>query len=390
MNLIFDQFQNCGPSPNLVQDLNVSARHTSLWHTYPYVVLPRFLDYATDHDFPLRLRTCVDSLPRQSWYPIGIAFYQFDVDYFALLPKTVVTQVKNNQLGILFYYHEGDDPDRQHRDLVMKCARNGLPANCWRFVSANTAAKNQSQFAYFPDHELAYWRDNRRHAPLAVHSAPRPYDFTMLIRTHKWWRATVAADLLHLGVLDRSLWSYGDETIEDDLLDNPIEIDSIPNLRSWVMDFVDNRPYRCDDLNSAAHNQHQVLVAQHFQSSYIHIVIETFFDVDQSQGTFLTEKIFKPIKHGQPFVCVGPAGTLQHLRDLGYKTFDNVLDNSYDNIQNNTQRWMTLRAMLNNLKSQDLHSVFEACRSDIIANQLQFLSSKFDRLRSLEEQLNAS
>jgi hypothetical protein len=41
------------------------------------------------------------------------------------------------------------------------------------------------------------------------------------------------------------------------------------------------------------------------------LCLETHFDADQSGGAFLTEKTFKPIKHGQMFFVAGPAGSLQ-------------------------------------------------------------------------------
>ena len=390
MNLIFDQFIQHRPYPNLAKVMDIAQGHSDLWQTYPFAIPCRFLDYANNHDFPLQFYHTQDDLPPHSWYPVGIAFYNFAVDYFALLPSTVVQLIRNHKLRVLFYYHEGDDPARIQHDLAAKCSINKLPADCWRFISANTAARHLSQFQYFADHELLYWHSNRRHAALCVDTPERPFDFTLLIRTHKWWRATVAADLVDLGVLDRSQWSYGNVTIEDNWLDNPIEVDSWPGLRQKINDFIAHSPYRCDNLSATAHNQHHVLVPDHFQKSYIHIVCETFFDVDRSQGTFVTEKIFKPIKHGQPFVCIGPAHTLQHLRELGYRTFDSVLDNRYDAIENNTQRWNQLRTMLRALKSQNLRKVFDACKNDIIYNQIKFLSSKYNRLKSLQEDLNAS
>jgi hypothetical protein len=197
------------------------------------------------------------------------------------------------------------------------------------------------------------------------------------------------ADLHRQGLLKNSLWSYGTEQTDDNFLDNPIEIDRLPGLREYLPTFMSGTPYRCDDLDAQEHNTHHILVPEHFQNSYVQIVFETFFDVDQSHGTFLTEKVFKPIKHGQPFILVGPAGALEQLRQLGYKTFDNVIDPSYDKIINNTQRWMYITDLIKNLKHTDLKKLFEDCRKDVLHNQFYFISSKFNRLKLLQEQLNA-
>ena len=151
--------------------------------------------------------------------------------------------------------------------------------------------------------------------------------------------------------------------------------------------FLKNAPYTCDELNSKQHNQHWTLVADHYDNSYVHLVFETFFDADCSGGAFISEKIFKPIRHAQPFVVFGTAGSLQVLRDLGYRTFDHVINTSYDTVTDNTQRYIQVRAELDRLNSQDLHKLYQQCRDDIIHNQELLLCSKHDRLDQLAIQL---
>jgi hypothetical protein len=123
-------------------------------------------------------------------------------------------------------------------------------------------------------------------------------------------------------------------------------------------------------------------VIEFFDNAWCNIVMESQFDVDQSNGVFLTEKTFKPIKHGQLFFVAGAAGSLRALRDLGYRTFDSVLDNSYDSISNHTQRWMALRDAIVAAQSC-LPELFEKARSDIEYNQHLFSQLKTARLNSL-------
>jgi hypothetical protein len=115
--------------------------------------------------------------------------------------------------------------------------------------------------------------------------------------------------------------------------------------------------------------------------------METHFDADQSGGTFLTEKTFKPIKHGQLFFVAGPVGSLQALRDLGYCTFDSVLDNSYDRVENNTQRWTRLRASIQQARHR-LEDRFAAAINDIKHNQQLFQQLKTQRLNTLLEKIH--
>jgi hypothetical protein len=49
---------------------------------------------------------------------------------------------------------------------------------------------------------------------------------------------------------------------------------------------------------------------------------------------FVTEKTYKPIQLGHPFMTIGCQGTLDFLRHNGFETFDNWFDESYDQIEN--------------------------------------------------------
>lgn len=110
-------------------------------------------------------------------------------------------------------------------------------------------------------------------------------------------------------------------------------------------------------------------------------------DADQSGGAFITEKTFKPIKNAQPFVIFGAAGSLARLRDLGYRTFDGVIDSRYDSVQDTTERYDCLMQMLHRLFASDLHQIYRACVPDLLHNQRHFLSGKHQRLNTLLEQI---
>jgi hypothetical protein len=64
--------------------------------------------------------------------------------------------------------------------------------------------------------------------------------------------------------------------------------------------------------------------------AFWHIVTETVFYYDKLH---LTEKIFKPIVSKQPFMLLAAPGNLAYLKSYGFKTFDSVIDESYDLIQ---------------------------------------------------------
>ena len=69
--------------------------------------------------------------------------------------------------------------------------------------------------------------------------------------------------------------------------------------------------------------------------AFWHVVTETVFYYDKLH---LTEKVFKPIVSKQPFMLLAAPGNLAYLKSYGFKTFDSVIDESYDTIQDNDRR----------------------------------------------------
>lgn len=392
-NFVFDRRNDSRPYPNLAPVMrNPHDSYHGMGDSYPFIAPCRLLLYCHDHGYPMHVSYLDQPIPDYAWYPVGLAWFDFSQDYFALMSTQVHDLLRQHRLRVLFYYHEGDSPFKEKQRLDELCHFHGLPADCYRFISGNTKAKSIHGFCYFPDHELFYWRNsvkwNDRSMPgCNYHDRPRTHRFTALNRLHKWWRSTVMADLRRHGVLDNSYWSYNNIDMGDRFEDNPIEIDMIPGLRSAQQEFLKYAPHSCDELSEQEHNSHWTLIPEHYDESYVHLVLETLYDAEQSGGAFLSEKTFKPIRHAQPFVIFGTAHSLETLRELGYRTFDHVLDNSYDQELNNSQRFIKTMQMVRNLDQQDLHKFYVSCHDDIVHNQQLFLSSKYARLNTLLENL---
>ena len=356
-------------------------------HHWPNTVPVELHEHCVTHNFPYNLYS-IDNYPPGSYYTIGLGFFNFFIDYFGLFPIPVQQQLRSGNLKVLFYYHEGDNPYRIKEALDKQCRLHQLPIDCYQFISGNTTADNIPGFVYFPDHELLYWHRNQCIIPGPINLNTRSKEFTALSRTHKWWRATVMTDMVRNEILLNSYWSYcTDIALEELSVGNPIEVDSLL-IKSDIDNFLKGAPYTCDSHTSDQHNDHSLVETDHYTDTYCNIVLETHYDADQSGGAFLTEKTFKPIKYGQPFVIVGAPGSLSVLRKLGYRTFDHAIDNSYDTIQNNTQRWQKTLQTIQQIQQQDMHSWFQRCVDDIKHNQQLFLASKYTRLNSLLERLN--
>tara|TARA_Y100001937_G_C6948920_1_gene253735 strand:- start:189 stop:527 length:339 start_codon:yes stop_codon:yes gene_type:complete len=54
----------------------------------------------------------------------------------------------------------------------------------------------------------------------------------------------------------------------------------------------------------------------------------------EQDGIFITEKTWKAIAYGKPFLLNGDPKSLEYLRSLGYKTFGSFWNESYDSMNN--------------------------------------------------------
>jgi hypothetical protein len=73
-----------------------------------------------------------------------------------------------------------------------------------------------------------------------------------------------------------------------------------------------------------------------YQNSLVHITAESYFF---ERKIHLTEKTYKPIAYKQPFIMLSSPGSLKHLKDLGFKTFSDFWDESYDACLDHDERF---------------------------------------------------
>ena len=80
----------------------------------------------------------------------------------------------------------------------------------------------------------------------------------------------------------------------------------------------------------------QVVPISIYNQTAYSVVAETNYD---NHYSFYTEKIVKPILAERLFIIFSGQHYLHNLRILGFKTFDGIIDESYDSIADNAQRF---------------------------------------------------
>ena len=81
---------------------------------------------------------------------------------------------------------------------------------------------------------------------------------------------------------------------------------------------------------------------------------ETLF---HNSYVYLTEKVGQAILTKRPFVIIGVHGSLQYLKDLGYYTFEDLIDPSYDQMTNVNDRMEALMTLALQIKSWPLEKI---------------------------------
>ena len=89
-----------------------------------------------------------------------------------------------------------------------------------------------------------------------------------------------------------------------------------------------------------------------YNDSLINIITETYFF---NSIIHITEKTYKPIAFMQPFILLGAAGSLQHIKDMGFKTFSEFWDESYDFEKDDKKRFKMITDIIKSIASWPDH-----------------------------------
>tara|TARA_B110000967_G_C18624765_1_gene430626 strand:- start:113 stop:745 length:633 start_codon:yes stop_codon:yes gene_type:complete len=96
----------------------------------------------------------------------------------------------------------------------------------------------------------------------------------------------------------------------------------------------------------------------------INVVTESVVD----NNLFVSEKIYKPIIMCQPFIVLGPTNVYNYINELGYNTFDYIIDNKQMNVDNNIiSRINRIIDALNTLKRTKANPIAWQTLNDKIA-----------------------
>lgn len=125
-------------------------------------------------------------------------------------------------------------------------------------------------------------------------------------------------------------------------------------------------------------------------STFVNLLTETLYD---NNTIFFSEKIWKPIYAGQPFIVLGNPGLLKELRRLGFKTFSEFWDESYDTELDFTKRLekiLDVVNFINNLSDTEINDISSKMHDILKHNFFNYLEKSKGELYKLKQLLNES
>ena len=272
-------------------------------------------------------------------YPIRIKSYHNSIGVYSVyLPQKVIKDARAGLCKILFNeLWEGHGAFYNYQKLFKKIIKHyNIPMNSVGFVDGNQLndvffkkSNIQSFSVLFFEHNaqgVDVFDEAKKHCNNVIQkNTILPYRFLNLNRLPKPHRSIIAQEMF-LNHNDKSLWSYTTTSVDDVSkhlerfgYNNKIFTKSLPKIIDVDQTVNDN------SVNFEIQKQ-----------AYINIITESIFD--KTSTIFYSEKIFKPIATGQPFILVGSSNSLPKLREIGYQTYDGLINEYYDTIEDPNAR----------------------------------------------------
>jgi len=168
-------------------------------------------------------------------------------------------------------------------------------------------------------------------------------------------RTYLVSDLVRSNLFDKGLVSlYQSDAVDKECRTNKILKETIGDKYPFVIDY--------DDKDFVANMHNYFNTKDSWMDSYFSIVNETTVS---NRHIFITEKCVRPMIYFHPFIIYGNPFLLKHLRELGFETFPEFFDESYDEEIDKVKRRKLIVSNVKRLCDKPLDEIHEMYQSVI-------------------------
>lgn len=352
------------------------------WHVHNYKLLIEPEKYSYTPPFPTGLLSspeveckCVDDIKDETYFYIINIFtawiFLYHTKYLAISEK-VRNDVKNGTAYIVFIYeNEGNlrivKPGNTLDDLIRGL---DLPKDRVYLIHGDFDKDyySSSPFKYVPINAFPFWLKHREKSEIINYNPDKLFlSYNRMPRTHRLLLLTLLNrhNLIDKGVV--SLGNVTDATLHNFQNYHYPEAQTSASDLSFLKSISNTSP---DGRNLVSENPAPEITEDHYPTTFVSLVTETL-----TKGLFFSEKIYKPVLIGHPFILIGAKNQLAKFKEFGFKTFSQWWDESYDNLDSEYERIekaVRIVVELNKKSSEELIQIRKEMTPILVHNQQLF------------------
>ena len=182
--------------------------------------------------------------------------------------------------------------------------------------------------------------------------AENQYLYLNYNRIPRLHRIYLLAELLEAGLFNEGLNSFDITKRKTLLQDNNFKyaINMYDKELLQTAQYIFNTKTQIIDIDTTNNLASNINIHMH-ESTFVDIVTETIVDPN---SLFISEKLWKPIMIGKPFIVLGSNGMLSKLKEMGYKTYDKWFDETYDNTNTLNEKIKIIIKNINSYKDKSI------------------------------------
>ncbi len=224
------------------------------------------------------------------------------------------------------------------------------------------------------------WNPPREDFPL-----DRPYLLECLCGARREHRDFVMLSLQKSGLLEKSIATYR-EVFGGCINETPRRVAQIFPDQTLTYPYVSpNLDPTWEVKDNIEPSVSSIEPWEIYKRTYFSIIVET---LPSGNCYLMAEKIGKCLHSRRIFVHFGAANWLKKLRSFGFKTFDSIIDESYDDIEDDVDRWQAAFKQVEFLSKQNLVNVLLESKQILDHNHrrlYEFRQEKYDEMRRMIE-----
>jgi hypothetical protein len=200
-------------------------------------------------------------------------------------------------------------------------------------------------------------------------------------------RAMAVTYMDHLGLLEKGKVTcldkdYGENAyvcnFEDRMFSFSAQFDKqhVDILRHQASITSKKLPLSLDTEDFALGSRPHDYNPEFYNKTLINVVTETYYQKDFGQQgmMFFSEKIWKSIALKQIFILIGPQYGLKYLKELGFSTYGDFVDESYDELDDGQRLFAAIDALNKTMKTYTVDELNKATRQRRQHNFKHFMS----------------